>query len=81
MILHIGYKNYIPVNKILAITSAESAPLRRQRQTAEDNNKLIDCTMGRKTLSLIHLSEGYIVLSSVNPDTLKDRIEKAEAGK
>lgn len=74
MLLHIGYQNYVPREKILAITGVESAPLKRQRQKAEDINKLIDCTLGRKTLSLIHLLDGYIVASATAPDTLQDRL-------
>lgn len=71
--LHIGHGNYINKNKIFAITDIESSAAKRKRETANHENKLIDATAGTKTRSMIHLSEGYVSLSSVEADTLNKR--------
>ena len=74
--LHVGNGNYVVKDKILAITLCESAPMRRKRMIAEDEDMLIDCTAGKKTRSLLHLVDGFIVLSSISPEALISRIDK-----
>jgi regulator of extracellular matrix RemA (YlzA/DUF370 family) len=74
--LHVGNGNYVAKDKILAITLAESAPMRRKRMIAEDKDMLIDCTAGKKTRTLIHLIDGFIVSSSISPESLISRIDK-----
>jgi len=74
--LHVGNGNYVAKDKILAITSSESAPMRRKRMIAEDKNMIIDCTAGKKTRSLLHLVDGFVVLSSTSPEALISRIDK-----
>ena len=74
--LHVGHRNYVDVSKILAITGIDSAPLFRLKKHAAECHKLIDCTAGRAANSLIHLVDGYIVLSSSSPDTLRGRNKK-----
>ena len=74
--LHVGYKNYVDTSKILAITGIDSAPLFRLKKHAAECHKLIDCTAGRAANSLIHLVDGYIVLSASYPDTLRERERK-----
>lgn len=72
--LNVGFDSYVSKEKILVITNADSAPLKRKYQDAQDSGKFIDCTKGRRTVSLIHLIDGFIVSSSVNPETLIKRI-------
>ena len=76
MFINVGYSNYVPKDKILAITGCNSKPLRTQRQKACENNALIDCTFGRKTLALVYLAGGPIVASAIAAETLKERVEK-----
>ena len=74
--LHIGYGNFVCKDKILAITIANTAPLIRKRQNAEDRDLVIDCTKGASTNSLLHLKDGYIVLSTIGSDALNSRMER-----
>lgn len=76
MLINAGYQNFIPIHKILAITGVTSNPLVRQRQLAEKEGRLIDCTMGRSMLSLIHLPDGYIAVSAITPKKLQKRISE-----
>ena len=71
--LHVGNGNYVAIGKILAITLCESAPMRRKRMIAEDEDTLIDCTAGKKTRSLLHLVDGFVVSSSISPEALINR--------
>lgn len=72
--LHVGFGNFVKQDKILAITIPGTAPLIRKRQAAKKKDLLIDCTNGASTKSLIHLSDGYIVLSTVSSNILIDRM-------
>ena len=73
--LHIGFSQYVPKDKILVITKADPAPLIRLKRELADVKKLIDCTSGRKAKSLIFLKGGFVVACARETDTLKDRIE------
>ena len=72
-LLHIGHGNYVSKNKILAITTCESSPMRRKRLAAEDGERFIDCTAGKKTRSFLHLTDGFIVSTSTRPEALSER--------
>lgn len=79
MILNIGYDNYINMDKVQAISKPESSPTRRQIKQARENDTLIDCTMGKATLSVIY-TDCKIILSAVHPRTLKERLHNAMLG-
>lgn len=72
--LHVGYRSYIVKDKVLAITSLDSSPLKKRKQMAEKENKLIDCTKGKRADSLIHLVDGFVVTSAINAETLAERM-------
>lgn len=47
-LLNIGFGNVVMGDKVVAIISPESAPIKRLVQDARDGNTLIDATFGRK---------------------------------
>lgn len=73
--ISIGFSNYINKNKILVISSFESAPIKRMVQNAKEQGKLIDVTFGRKTRSVIFLNNGQIVASALQSETLSQRFD------
>lgn len=73
--LHVGYKNYIIKDKVLAITGFNSNPLRRIKSNLENENKLINCACGNKVRSLVFLTDGFVVASANNSEKLKERLE------
>ncbi len=75
MMLHVGYKNYIIKDKVLAITGFNSNPLRRIKSNLENENKLINCACGNKVRSLVFLTDGFVVASANNSEKLKERLE------
>ena len=59
-------------DRILAIVSPESAPVKRAIQLARENGMLIDVTQGRKTMSVLYLDTEHVVLSYLTPDKFSE---------
>ncbi|GAA0707880.1 DUF370 domain-containing protein [Paraclostridium ghonii] len=72
-LINIGYGNVVMANKVVAIVSPESAPIRRLIQESKESGRLIDATYGRKTRAVIITDSQYIILSSVQPETVAHR--------
>lgn len=77
MMIHVGYKNYVNTDKILAVTGATAAPLIRQKRRSDKAGETIDCTNNKKTRSLIFLEGGYLATSSQHSQTVSENINKA----
>jgi len=74
-LINIGYGNVVVANKVVAIVSPESAPIKRLVQDSRDKGMLIDATYGRKTRAVIITDSQYVILSSVQPETVAHRFE------
>lgn len=80
-LINIGYGNVVLADKIVAIVSPESAPIKRMIQDAREKGNLIDASYGRRTRSVIISESNHIILSSVQPETIAGRIdENSEEG-
>ena len=75
-LINIGFGNTISSDKIVAIVSPDSAPIKRMVQEAKDNGIAIDATFGRKTRAVIIMNSDHIVLSAVQAETIASRIDK-----
>jgi regulator of extracellular matrix RemA (YlzA/DUF370 family) len=73
--INIGFGNIALANRIVAIVSPESAPIKRLIQETREKSKLIDATYGRKTRAVIITDCDYIILSAIQPDTMALRFE------
>jgi len=73
--INIGFGNIALVNRIVAVVSPESAPIKRFIQESREKGKLIDATYGRKTRAVIITDCDYIILSAIQPDTMAQRFE------
>lgn len=73
--INIGFGNIALSNRIVAIVSPESAPIKRLIQETREKSKLIDATYGRKTRAVIITDCEYIILSAIQPDTMALRFE------
>ena len=71
--INIGFGNIVSAHRLIAIVSPESAPIKRIIQDARDTGKLVDATYGRKTRAVIITDSQYIILSSVQPETVAHR--------
>ena len=73
-LLNIGLGNMVSANRVMAIISPESAPIKRMVQDARDKGLLIDATYGRKTRAVLVMDSGQIVLSAIQPETVAHRL-------
>ena len=78
-LINIGFGNMISADRLIAIVSPESAPIKRTIQEARDRNMLIDATYGRRTRAVIIADSGHVILSAVQPETMAHRISGEEA--
>ncbi len=76
-LVNIGLGNYILTSRVVAILNPASSPMRRLREDAKTESRLVDATQGRKTRSIIVLDSNHVVLSSVLPDTMGQRFLSA----
>ena len=75
-LVNIGFGNIVSADKIVAIVSPESAPIKRMVQEAKDAKTAVDATYGRRTRAVLIMNSGHIILSAVQPETVASRIDK-----
>lgn len=73
-LINIGFGNMVSANRLIAIVSPESAPIKRIVQEARDNGSLIDATYGRRTRAVIVMDSDHVILSAVQPETVANRL-------
>jgi extracellular matrix regulatory protein A len=73
-LLNIGFGNTVLANRVIAIVSPASAPMKRLKEDARQANKLIDATMGRRTRSIIITDSDHVILSGVQAETIAQRL-------
>lgn len=72
-LINIGFGNIVSANRVIAIVSPESAPIKRIVQEAREAGRLIDATYGRRTRAVIIMDSDHVVLSAVQPETVAHR--------
>lgn len=75
-LVNIGFGNMVSANRIVAIVSPESAPIKRIIQEAKDDGNLIDATHGRRTRAVIITDSEHIILTYLQAETLSNRLEE-----
>ena len=73
-LINIGFGNIVAANRIISIISPESAPIKRIIQEAREKGMLIDATYGRRTRAVVVMDSGHVVLSSIQPETVANRL-------
>lgn len=73
-LINVGFGNIVAANRIVAIVSPESAPIKRIIQEARERSMLIDATYGRRTRAVIVTDSDHIILSAVQPETVAHRL-------
>lgn len=72
-LINIGFGNIVSANRVIAIVSPESAPIKRIINDARDRGQLVDATYGRRTRAVIISDSGHVVLSAIQPETVANR--------
>jgi len=75
MIAPIGHSNYVETSRVLVILNPSGSQARKVRQAATDSGLLINATSGNKARSIIVMDTSHVVLSALQPQTLKQRLE------
>ena len=79
VLINIGFGNIVASNRIIAIVSPESAPIKRMIQDAREKGSLIDATYGRRTRGVIITDSEHIILSAIQPETVAHRLVDKDA--
>ena len=72
--LNVGFYNFVLTDKVIALVSSDSAPMRRLVQEFRKTGRLIDATQGRKTKSVIFLEGANLATSALSQETLAKRL-------
>jgi len=80
-LIHVGFGNYMAVNRVVAIVSPGSAPIQRLVRDAKKRGTIIDITSGRRTKAAVFTDTGNILLVAITPEALAGRVGAARGGR
>ncbi|MEB3174946.1 MAG: DUF370 domain-containing protein [Cyanobacteriota bacterium] len=72
-LINISFGNFVSSQRVIAIVSPESAPIKRLISEAKEGGRLIDATYGRRTRAVIIMDSNHVVLSAIQPETVANR--------
>ncbi len=72
-LVNLGFGNSVVSRRVVAIVSPNAAPIKRLRDEARDEKRLIDATQGRRTRSLIITDSNHVILSAIQAETIAQR--------
>ena len=73
-LLHVGFRNFVPAERVVAIMSPDSAPVRRLIQDAKAGGNFLDMTKGRKAKAVLIMDSSHVVVVAVATDTIVARL-------
>ena len=77
-LLNIGFGNVVAAERVVAIITPGSAPVKRLKDHARDTGKLVDATQGRRTRAVIVTDSDHVILSAVATETITSRLEDGD---
>src|SRR5437867_7322149 len=80
-LVHVGFGNYLAMNKVLAIVTPGSAPIQRMVREGKKKGIIIDITSGRRTKAAVFTETGSILLVAITPEALAGRVSAAKSGR
>ncbi len=79
-LVHIGFDNFLAMDRVVAIASVNSEPIKRAMQEAKNKGLLVDMTHGRKTKAVIFTDNGHVILAALAPETIASRLQASRGG-
>ena len=76
-LLNVGFDNAVSADRIVAVVAANPSPVKRLREAALRSRKLVDATNGRRTRTAIITDSDHVILSSLQPETVLQRLTEA----
>jgi regulator of extracellular matrix RemA (YlzA/DUF370 family) len=77
-LLNVGFGNFVVMSRVVTIALPSSAPMRRLREDARQDGRLIDATQGRKTRAIIVTDSNHVILSAIQAETIGQRFSVEE---
>ncbi|MBR7100837.1 MAG: DUF370 domain-containing protein [Clostridia bacterium] len=78
--INVGFGNMILDERVVALVSPDSAPAKRTVAEAKENGRIIDCTSGRRTKSVIITDSDHVIISALAPETVANRLNGNDDG-
>ena len=78
--INVGFGNLVAVDRVVALATPDSAPIKRLIQDSKDDGRAIDVTCGRRTRSVIITDSEHVILSAIQTETIANRLEDSDAG-
>jgi hypothetical protein len=75
-LLNVGFGNTVVAERVVAIVTPNSAPMKRLKDEARQHHRLVDATHGRKTRSIIVTDSNHVFLSAIQAETIAQRFEQ-----
>ncbi|MDR1166677.1 MAG: DUF370 domain-containing protein [Deltaproteobacteria bacterium] len=80
LLLNIGHNNVIAAEQVVAIVNPNSSPMKRLRDDAKKEGRLIDACQGRKTRSIVVMASNHVILAALEVQTLTEKFNSAFKG-
>ena len=77
-LINIGFGNMVLAGRVVAVVNSASSPMKRLREDAKQEGRLIDATQGRKTRSIIVTDSNHVILCAVQAETIAQRLVQEE---
>lgn len=78
-LINIGFGNMVSASRLISIVSPESAPIKRIIRESEDKGMLVNATYGRRTRAVLVCDSGHVILSSLQPETIANRLTMTDS--
>lgn len=73
-LVNIGFGGLVARERILAVVSPDSSPIKRIIQDVRERGQLVDASYGRKTQAVLVMDSGHVILSALTPEVLAQRM-------
>ena len=77
--INIGFGNMVTAERMVALVSPDSAPVKRLIQDAKDSGRVIDVTCGRRTRAVVITDSEHVILSAIQTETIANRLSDEDA--
>ena len=80
-LINIGFGNMVSAERLVAVVSPDSAPIKRIVKEAREQGRLIDASYGRSTRAVLIMDSDHVILSALQPETVANRMGGTSEGK
>lgn len=80
-LIHVGFDNYLTLDRVLSVASPGSAPMKRMVQRGKEQNRAIDLTSGRRTKAVVVMDDDWVALIAITPETFSGRVASLRPGR